>query len=53
MVQAVEEQRQFEPDYYLHESAEWLVFPHELAGLDIGEIGAGKKDFTNILELFE
>ena len=44
---------QFEPDYYLHESAEWLVFPHELAGLDVAEIGEGKKDLGNILELFE
>lgn len=26
------------PDYYIHESDEWLVFPHELAGLDISEI---------------
>ena len=43
----------FEPDYYLHESAEWLVFPHELAGLDVAEIGVGKKDLGNILELFE
>jgi len=43
----------FEPDYYLHESAEWLVFPHELAGLDVAEIGEGKKDLGNILELFE
>ena len=43
----------FEPDYFLHESAEWLVFPHELAGLELGEIGAGKKDLANILDLFE
>jgi hypothetical protein len=44
---------QFEPDYYLHESAEWLVFPHELAGLEGAEIVAGKKDLGNILDLFE
>jgi len=42
----------FEPDYYLHESEEWLVFPHELAGLEVGEIAAGKKDLANILDLF-
>jgi len=41
----------FEPDYYLHESAEWLVFPHELDGLDKSEIAAGKKDLANILDL--
>ncbi len=43
----------FEPDYYLHESAEWLVFPHELAGLESAEIAEGKKDLVNILDLFE
>jgi hypoxanthine phosphoribosyltransferase len=43
----------FEPDYYLHESEEWLVFPHELSGLEPGEITAGKKDLSEILELFE
>ena len=26
------------PDYYLHETDEWLVFPHELHGLDREEI---------------
>ncbi len=44
---------QFEPDYYLHKSAEWLVFPHELAGLVGAEIVAGKKDLGDILDLFE
>jgi hypothetical protein len=29
------------------------VFPHELDGLELPEIGAGKKDLVNILELFE
>ena len=43
----------FEPDYYLHESEEWLVFPHELDGLEMAEIAAGKKDLANILHLFE
>ena len=26
------------PDYYLHETDDWLVFPHELMGLDADEI---------------
>lgn len=43
----------FEPDYYLHESEDWLVFPHELDGLELSEIGEGKKDLANILHLFE
>ena len=42
----------FEPDYFLHESADWLVFPHELDGLELSEIGEGKKDLANILDLF-
>ncbi len=43
----------FEPDYYLHESAEWLVFPHELEGLQASEIATGKGDLVNILDLFK
>jgi hypoxanthine phosphoribosyltransferase len=41
------------PDYYIHESTEWLVFPHELSGLTPEEISNGKKDLVNILDLFE
>jgi HSP20 family molecular chaperone IbpA len=43
----------FEPDYFIHESEEWLVFPHELAGLEADEITQGKSDLTNIRHLFE
>ena len=39
------------PDYYVHESTEWLVFPHELSGLTPDEIIKGKKDLTNIYDL--
>jgi len=39
------------PDYYIHESDEWLVFPHELSGLTIEEIAEGKKDLGNVLHL--
>ena len=28
------------PDFYLHTTADWLVFPHELAGLDASELRA-------------
>lgn len=37
------------PDYYLHETDAWLVFPHELAGLTAAEIAAGKPDLRAIL----
>ena len=40
------------PDYYVHESDEWLVFPHELSGLSNEEIAEGKKDLANIQHLF-
>ncbi len=43
----------FEPDYYLHQSEEWLVFPHELEGLKMSEIVAGKSDLSDVLDLFK
>lgn len=39
------------PDYYVHESTEWLVFPHELSGLTPDEIIKGKSDLANIYDL--
>lgn len=41
----------FEPDYSIHTSDEWLVFPHELSGLTPDEIIAGKKDLANIHDI--
>ncbi|MFT5573161.1 MAG: hypoxanthine phosphoribosyltransferase [Cryomorphaceae bacterium] len=32
----------FEPDFYVHETDKWLVFPHELNGLTLEEISTGK-----------
>ncbi|MDH5356912.1 MAG: hypoxanthine phosphoribosyltransferase, partial [Gammaproteobacteria bacterium] len=43
----------FEPDYFVHQSEEWLVFPHELAGLEVSEIVEGKSDLKNIQDLFK
>ena len=31
-----------EPDFYIHETDKWLVFPHELTGLTDDEIRTGK-----------
>lgn len=43
-----------EPDYFIHETAEWLVFPHELSGLTTDEIrqnkGAAADTMVEILE---
>jgi len=37
------------PDYYLHQTDQWLVFPHELKGLSIEEISAHKPDLAKSL----
>jgi len=37
------------PDYYLHETDSWLVFPHEIAGLSDSEIMQGKPAIGQII----
>ena len=37
------------PDYFVHETDQWLVFPHEINGLSEEEIKAGKPDMADIL----
>ena len=37
------------PDYYVHETDQWLVFPHELDGLTIEEIYQHKPGLKDIL----
>jgi len=39
------------PDYYIHESDEWLVLPQELSGLTPDEISEGKSDLKNIHDI--
>jgi len=41
------------PDYYVHETDEWLVFPHELDGLSNEEIASGKGELSDILHSVE
>ncbi|MEP5763275.1 MAG: phosphoribosyltransferase family protein [Halieaceae bacterium] len=38
------------PDYYVHETDQWLVFPHELDGLTLEEIAANKPELAKILD---
>ncbi len=38
------------PDYYLHETARWIVFPHELKGLATSEVQGGKPDVAAIIQ---
>jgi len=35
------------PDFYLHETDKWLVFPHELSGLTINEIIKNKPNMAD------
>ena len=39
------------PDYFVRESEEWLVFPHELAGLTEQEIREGKTELSGIMDV--
>ncbi len=39
------------PDYYLYETDEWLVFPHEISGLTEEEIRTGKKDLDKVMDI--
>ena len=40
------------PDFYLHETDQWIVFPHELSGLTADEIEQGKTELSPILDVF-
>ena len=37
----------FVPDYYVHETDKWLVFPHELKGLTLDEIRTNKANISD------
>ena len=38
------------PDYYIHETDQWLIFPHELDGLTREEIFANKPEMKKMFE---
>ena len=38
------------PDFYLHETEKWLVFPHELEGLSIDEIIEFKPELSDLVK---
>ena len=38
------------PDFYLHETDDWLVFPHELDGLTINEIKENKPALKDLIK---
>ncbi len=41
------------PDYYVHESDEWLVFPHELDGLSTDEIRQHRPELARFADKIE
>ena len=38
-----------EPDFHLRKTKNWVVFPHELAGLTSAEMKIGKPDFATLV----
>ncbi len=42
-----------EPDFYIHTTDDWLVFPHELDGLDEKEIFTNKPGLEEILKGYQ
>ncbi|MEH6591904.1 MAG: phosphoribosyltransferase family protein [Halioglobus sp.] len=38
----------FEPDFFIHETASWLVFPHELHGLSAEEISEHRPELAEL-----
>lgn len=41
------------PDYYVHETREWLVLPYELSGIGIDELRAHKPEIAPVIEQLE
>jgi uncharacterized protein len=37
------------PDYYLHETARWLKYPHSLEGLSVDEVAANRAELYAII----
>ena len=38
------------PDYFIHKTDKWLVFPHELEGLTIDEIRSNKPELIDLID---
>ena len=41
------------PDYYIHETEDWLVFPHEMEGLTAQEICQNKPNMRKIMAMVD
>jgi uncharacterized protein len=38
------------PDYYVHETSDWLILPYELSGVDIEELKANKPEILPVID---
>ncbi|MEM8815096.1 MAG: phosphoribosyltransferase family protein [Pseudomonadota bacterium] len=38
------------PDYFVHETGDWLVLPYELTGMSVDEIKSGRPELAKIAE---
>ena len=41
------------PDYFVHETADWLILPYELTGLTIDELRAHKAEIAPVIDRLE
>jgi hypoxanthine phosphoribosyltransferase len=41
------------PDYFVHETNDWLVLPYELSGLEIDELRENRPELADILDRLE
>ncbi len=41
------------PDYYVHETTDWLVLPYELTGLSVDELRENRPDLADIVDRLE
>ena len=38
------------PDFFIHETDQWLIFPHELEGLTFEDIKENKPELKNLIK---
>jgi uncharacterized protein len=38
------------PDYYVHQTSDWLILPYELSGLDIEELRENKPEIAPVID---
>ncbi len=41
------------PDYFVHETADWLILPYELSGLSIPELREQRPELASIIDRLE